>query len=126
MPGGRRPAGDIAEGRRRPVILSSAARGEVIRLGKRASGQLVAGLERLAAAEPGAEALLARSFGEQGYKAFVAGHLLAVYREMTSDELMEQGFEERLARRGGIFVVDIIPTSESAGFSGEGRLDAGG
>lgn len=122
----RVPGLGIAEGRRRPVILSSSARVVVTKLGEPASSQLVAGLQRLAATPASTEGLMAGSSGELSYKAFVAGQVLAVYREMTPDEVIEQGYEERLARRGGIFVVDVIPTSESQGLSGEGGLDADG
>jgi len=117
------PGPDIAQGRRRPVILSSAARTQVLRLGKRAQAELLAELERLAAAGPGGQSPTVTSFGERGYKALVAGDLLAVFREMTPDEVMKQGYEERLTRRGGIFVVQVIPTNQSPSPSGEGRVE---
>lgn len=110
----RVPGASIAEGRRRPVMLSSVAVGDFANLEKRAKRPLIAGLQRLAAGSLEGERLVNGSLGEQGYKYFVAGDLRAVYREMSPDELMNQGFEERLARQGGIFVVDILPTHESA------------
>lgn len=94
-------------------MLSTIAHGDFIKLGERAR-PLIARLELLAAGAPGAERLGEGSLGEQVYKYVMAGDLGVVFREMSPDELMKQGFEERLARRGGIFVLDILPTHESA------------
>lgn len=93
------------------MMLSSAARSDVINLGERAK-PLIAGLERLAAGAPDAGRLVKGSFGEQEYRYFDAGKLRAVYREISPDELINQGFEDRLVTRGGIFVVDIFSTQD--------------
>lgn len=114
VPGRQRvPGRSITEGRRRPVMLSSVAAGDFANLEARAKEPLITGLSRLAAGSLEGEPLVNGSLGEQGYKYFVSGDLRAVYREMSPDELVKQGFEERLARQGGIFVVDILSTHES-------------
>ncbi|MFK0042412.1 hypothetical protein ACIQTW_21460 [Paenarthrobacter sp. NPDC090517] len=108
----RVPGTSIAEGRRRPVMLSSAAVDDFANLEERAKKSLVAKLKRLAAGTLQGTHLLTGSLGEQGYKSFKSGDLRAVYRDLSPEELMKQGFEERVARKGGIFVLDILPAHE--------------
>ena len=108
----RVPGDSIADGRRRPVMLSSIARDSVSRLGARAK-PLIAKLEDLAAGASGDGRLIQGPLGKQGYKYMIVGDLRTVYREISPVELMNQGYDEHLALTGGIFVVDILSTRDS-------------
>lgn len=100
------------QGDRQPILLSSAAVHDLKTLETQPKESLAAGLRRLARGAFKGKDLLIGSLGEQGYKYIDAGDVRAVYREMSPDELMKQGYAESLARHGGIFVVDILPVSQ--------------
>lgn len=109
----RVPGKSIIDGRRRPVMLSSVAVGDLENLEDQTKRSLAVGLKRLADGSLKGKDLLVRGpLGERGYKYIAAGEFRAVYREMSPAELVEQGYEKSLARKGGIFVVDIVTASE--------------